>query len=63
MASAQFLLQAPDTGDEHNYQWYEASDTGTVWVQIHFMKPPNQGCILQPMTVHFVVPMQQVILF
>lgn len=30
LASAQFLLQAPDTGDEHNYQWYEASDTSTV---------------------------------
>lgn len=29
-ANAQFLLQAPDTGDENNYQWYEASDTGTV---------------------------------
>ncbi|MBR9855580.1 MAG: T9SS type B sorting domain-containing protein [Algicola sp.] len=29
-ANAQFLLQAPNTGDENNYKWYEASDTSTV---------------------------------
>lgn len=29
-ANAQFLLQAPDATDEHNYRWYEASNTGTV---------------------------------
>lgn len=29
-ASAQFLLQAPNSTDEHNYKWYEASDTKTV---------------------------------
>ncbi|RTE51630.1 gliding motility-associated C-terminal domain-containing protein [Arenibacter aquaticus] len=29
-ASAQFLLQAPNSTDEHNYKWYEASDTTTV---------------------------------
>ena len=29
-SKAQFLLQAPTSSDEHNYQWYEASDTTTV---------------------------------
>ncbi len=29
-SSAQFLLQAPNAGDEGNYRWYEASDTSTV---------------------------------
>ena len=28
--NAQFLLQAPNSGDEGNYRWYEASDTVTV---------------------------------
>ncbi|WP_240740243.1 gliding motility-associated C-terminal domain-containing protein [Flagellimonas allohymeniacidonis] len=28
--SAQFLLQAPSGGGESNYQWFEASDLGTV---------------------------------
>ena len=28
--NAQFLLQAPNSSDEHNYQWYEASDPATV---------------------------------
>src|SRR5690606_8669940 len=27
---AQFLLQAPNSSDENNYRWYEASDPGTV---------------------------------
>ena len=30
LANAQFLLQAPNGGDESNYRWYEASDTNTV---------------------------------
>ncbi|HUH46336.1 MAG TPA: Ig-like domain-containing protein, partial [Arenibacter sp.] len=30
MVSAQFLLQAPNSTDEHNYKWYEASDRNTV---------------------------------
>ncbi|WP_350287663.1 gliding motility-associated C-terminal domain-containing protein [uncultured Croceitalea sp.] len=30
VSQAQFLLQAPNSGDENNYQWYEASDTTTV---------------------------------
>ncbi|MEJ1223916.1 gliding motility-associated C-terminal domain-containing protein [Sediminicola sp. 1XM1-17] len=29
-ADAQFLLQAPNSTDENNYKWYEASDTTTV---------------------------------
>ena len=28
--NAQFLLQAPSSGDETNYRWFEASDTATV---------------------------------
>lgn len=30
VSNAQFLLQAPNSGDETNYQWYEAQDTSTV---------------------------------
>lgn len=29
-SNAQFLLQAPNSTDENNYQWYEASDTTIV---------------------------------
>ena len=29
-ASAQFLLQAPNSTDENNYKWYNATDTNTV---------------------------------
>jgi hypothetical protein len=29
-SNAQYLLQAPNSTDENNYQWYEASDTATV---------------------------------
>ena len=29
-SDAQFLLQAPNSGDENNYQWFEASDTSVV---------------------------------
>lgn len=29
-AKAQFLLQAPNNTDEHNYKWYEASDKTTI---------------------------------
>ena len=28
--NAQFLLQAPNSGDEENYKWYKASDPNTV---------------------------------
>ena len=30
VSNGQFLLQAPNSGDENNYQWFEASDTATV---------------------------------
>ncbi|WP_338039016.1 Ig-like domain-containing protein [Maribacter litopenaei] len=30
VSNAQFLLQAPNSTDENNYRWYEASDTSTV---------------------------------
>ncbi|PIB29483.1 gliding motility-associated C-terminal domain-containing protein [Maribacter sp. 4G9] len=30
VSNAQFLLQAPNSTDENNYRWYEASDTNTV---------------------------------
>ncbi len=30
LGNAQFLLQAPNSGDETNFQWFEASDLGTV---------------------------------
>lgn len=29
-SNAQYLLQAPNSTDENNYRWYEASDTATV---------------------------------
>lgn len=28
--SGQFLLQAPNSADEHNYKWYETSDRATI---------------------------------
>ncbi len=30
VSNAQFLLQAPNDSDQHNYRWFEASDTATV---------------------------------
>ena len=39
----QFLLQAPNTGDESNYQWYEASDTGTVLGTNSFLEVAQPG--------------------
>jgi gliding motility-associated-like protein len=30
VSNAQFLLQAPNSTDENNYRWFEASDTNTV---------------------------------
>jgi gliding motility-associated-like protein len=30
VSNAQFLLQAPTDSDQHNFRWYEASDTATV---------------------------------
>lgn len=41
--SAQFLLQAPNTGDESNYQWFEASDLGTVLGTNSFYEATQPG--------------------
>ncbi|MFD2101731.1 gliding motility-associated C-terminal domain-containing protein [Flagellimonas iocasae] len=42
-ANAQFLLQAPNTGDENNYQWFEASDLGTVLGTNSFYEATQPG--------------------
>ncbi|RNC87506.1 MAG: gliding motility-associated C-terminal domain-containing protein [Allomuricauda sp.] len=39
----QFLLQAPDGGDETNYRWYEASDTATVLSTNSFYEATQPG--------------------
>lgn len=41
--NAQFLLQAPNTGDENNYQWFEASDLGTVLGTDSFYEATQPG--------------------
>lgn len=41
--NAQFLLQAPNSGDESNYQWYEASDTATVLSTASFYEATQPG--------------------
>lgn len=41
--NAQFLLQAPNTGDESNYQWFEASDIGTVLGTNSFYEATQPG--------------------
>ncbi|KAG1647782.1 hypothetical protein GQR58_030335 [Nymphon striatum] len=43
MSNAQFLLQAPNSGDETNYRWYEAQDTSTVIGTDFFLEVNNQG--------------------
>ncbi|MBO0331971.1 T9SS type B sorting domain-containing protein [[Muricauda] lutisoli] len=43
LANAQFLLQAPDTGDEYNYQWFEASDTSNVLGTDSFYEATQPG--------------------
>nr|WP_299383890.1 gliding motility-associated C-terminal domain-containing protein [Allomuricauda sp.] len=43
LAQAQFLLQAPNSGDETNYQWYEASDLGTVLGTDFFYEATQPG--------------------
>lgn len=40
---AQFLLQAPNAGDESNYRWYEASDPGTVLGTDYFYEATTPG--------------------
>lgn len=42
-ANAQFLLQAPNSTDEHNYKWYEASDTSTVLGTDFFYEVTSSG--------------------
>ncbi|WP_339144922.1 Ig-like domain-containing protein [Croceitalea sp. MTPC5] len=43
VSNAQFLLQAPDEGDESNYQWFEASDTSTVLSTDSFYEVTQPG--------------------
>ena len=42
-ANAQFLLQAPNSTDENNYKWYEASDTSTVLGTDFFYEVTSSG--------------------
>nr|WP_299000933.1 gliding motility-associated C-terminal domain-containing protein [uncultured Allomuricauda sp.] len=42
-SNAQFLLQAPSSGDESNYQWFEASDLGTVLSTNSFYEATQPG--------------------
>ena len=42
-ARAQFLLQAPNAGDESNYRWYEASDPATVLGTEFFYEATQPG--------------------
>ncbi len=43
LANAQYLLQAPNGGDETNYRWYEAQDTATVLSTDFFLEVNSQG--------------------
>ena len=43
VSNAQYLLQAPNGGDETNYRWYEAQDTGTVLSTDFFLEVNDQG--------------------
>ncbi|MDC6367755.1 MULTISPECIES: gliding motility-associated C-terminal domain-containing protein [Flavobacteriaceae] len=43
LATAQFLLQAPNSGDESNYQWFEASDLGNVLGTNSFYEATQPG--------------------
>ncbi len=43
VSNAQFLLQAPNTGDETNYRWYEASDNTTVLGTDSFLEVTDRG--------------------
>ncbi|MFH6604826.1 Ig-like domain-containing protein [Maribacter algicola] len=43
VSNAQFLLQAPNSGDESNYRWYEASDTNTVIGTDSFIEVTERG--------------------
>ena len=43
VGNAQFLLQAPNSGDESNYRWFEASDTNTVLGTDFFYEATQPG--------------------
>lgn len=43
VSNAQFLLQAPNSTDENNYRWYEASDTSTVLSTDFFYETSTPG--------------------
>ena len=43
VANAQYLLQAPNNSDEHNYQWFEASDTEMVLGTDSFLEVAERG--------------------
>ncbi len=43
VSNAQFLLQAPNSGDETNYRWYEAQDTSTILGTDFFLEVTQQG--------------------
>ncbi len=43
VSNAQFLLQAPNGGNESNYKWYEATDTNTVLGTDFFLEVTQQG--------------------
>ncbi|TVZ15105.1 gliding motility-associated C-terminal domain-containing protein [Maribacter sp. MAR_2009_72] len=40
---AQFLLQAPTDSDQHNFRWYEASDTSTILATDSFYEVTRPG--------------------
>lgn len=43
LVHAQFLLQAPNSGGENNYKWYEASDTATILSTDFFYEATTPG--------------------
>ncbi len=43
VSNAQFLLQAPNSSDENNYRWYEATDTATVLGNEFFLEVTAPG--------------------
>lgn len=43
LSNAQFLLQAPNSSDENNYRWFEASDTNTVLGTDFFLAVTTPG--------------------
>lgn len=43
VSQAQYLLQAPNSTDESNYRWYEASDTSTVLGTDFFYETSTPG--------------------